>query len=342
MLTILLVFFVSSSYAQCAFNLGNTRFDFSDLIGQDIKYEIGEASYFRVSVCTNLLDPCINGFSATGPQFGSLYAYMGSMCRPLSRWNPMSMLIAPLSPAVASVAEFGTGVTIFFQNGPTCSNGKPTRTQYNMICDTGSDTGNVVVRAVNACSYVVNWPTKHACAYVGPNVAPVHFAPPSFPKAPVPQEPLPMPVSSNVPKQVTPVVPKDSTAFVGDFKGNATCSNPKLHCFNGVTKMKIQLECKSCQTCALVMFADEVFYSSDIKADVCKENVLSGTISSNQGLTGYVYLHAYNEKRFVKGTLDIDPFMSSKWDLELEVKTPQKKEKTGKVPQLGTTGRLLY
>jgi len=314
------IFFISTISASCIFNLGGSIFDFSRLIGQDIKYEIGGGpGYFRVSVCTNLMDPCMNGLSPMAvPQFGSLYRYSaGFMCKRINQWNPVNMLIAPLTPLAQAQAEFGTGVTFLFVDPIGC-NGKPMTTQYNMMCDSGSDTGHVSVTQASPCSYNVNWPTKQACVMVAPGTRPRMLIPPkSFPLPPK-MDVKPQIVVTE--KPVFPALnPPESFVFFGDFLGNATCAEPAETCFASVQSMNIQLECQSCNSCAIVAFAGGKFYSGKIQADVCEGNVLAGNLVSKEGLNGYVYLHSYHLNKAVKGTLDIEPFQSSKYDLKLEL-----------------------
>lgn len=368
------IFLILASYASCIFQLGGATFDFSRLIGQDLKYKIGEGpGFYRVSVCSNLMDPCTNGIAPTAtPYFGSLYVYASNdLCKPVSSWNPLNMMIAPLSPVVASQAQFGTGVTFLFTD-PTGCNGQPMNTQYNMICDVGSDTGHISVSQPSQCAYVVNWPTKMACAFVSPGTQPHARLPQSGviqpqvpgvaqpqvpqivqPQAPQPQTiPLDLPPSSPVTEKpiFSSQKPKDFT-FFGDFIGNATCSEPVEDCFDSATAASVQLECSSCDSCALVFFASGNFYSAKIDADICNEKILAGSLVSKENLNGYIYMHSYHNSALVKGTLDIEPFQNSKWDIVLKRKESknvrldtilQQKQNQVVIPEnLENGGRLL-
>lgn len=302
--------------ASCVFELGNAIFDFSELIGNDIAYKIGEgSSYYLVSVCSDIKDPCINGpgtaaAMAAPPQFGSLYVYQNdNLCRLLGKWTPMDMMVGPLDPHVAGSAEYGYGVTLYFNNGPPCGQDK-TKIRYNMLCDTGSDTGEVTVYQESSCAFVINWPTKLACAYVGPGFGPkvIHAVtlPPRFPTSP---------------SEIADV------GFMGNFVGNATCTSPDIDCYENVQNMPAQLECTSCTNCAIVLFAGGKFHAANIQADICKGDVLAGPLKSKHGLEGYIYLHSYSDGEQVKGTLDIFPYMSSSWDLVMDTMSSSTQKK---------------
>jgi len=363
------LFLTLAAYASCIFQLGGATFDFSQLIGQDLKYKIGEGpGFYRVSVCSNLMDPCTNGIAPTAtPYFGSLYVYSSNtMCQPISSWNPMNMMVAPLSPVVALQAQYGTGVTFLFTD-PTGCNGQPMKTQYNMMCDIGSDTGHISITSPSQCAYVVNWPTKMACAFVNPGTQPHSRVPqtgfqtqtsfglvqpqnsgvaqPQVADIVQPQMPtIPLDLAPSIPVTEKPIFPSQTPkefTFFGDFIGNATCSEPVEDCFDsatprfdiyGVNRAKfqdahqaasVQLECSSCDSCALVFFASGNFYSAKIDADVCTEKILAGSLISKENLNGYIYMHSYHNRAMVKGTLDIEPFQNSKWDIVLKRKEPK-------------------
>jgi len=312
---------ISCICASCIFQLGGAVFDFSRLIGQDLKYKIGQGpGFYRVSVCSDLMDPCMNGFAPTAtPQFGSLYRYQtGALCEPINIWNPMNLMIAPLSPTAATRAQMGTGVTFLFTD-PTACNGMPMLTQYNMMCNLGSDTGHISVSQVNPCGYVVNWPTKYACAIVAPGTMPKQSIPQTLPNFPMLTPQSFPPQSPSIPVTEKPVFSNVNSDFFGDFLGNAICAEPAETCFQGSKTADIQLECKSCR-CAIVMVVGGQFFNAKIDADVCGGHVLAGSLRSKEGLDGYIYLHSYHSKHTVKGTLDIEPYQSSKWNLKLHVK----------------------
>merc|ERR1719383_688455 len=195
------------------------------------------------------------------------------------------------------------------------------KTQYNMMCDIGSDTGHISVTQPSQCAYVVNWPTKMACAFVTPGTQPHARLPqPGFqtqtlsglvqpqisgmaqpqvadivqPQMPQPQT-IPLDLAPSIPVTEKPIFPSQKPkefTFFGDFIGNATCAEPVEDCFDSATAASVQLECSSCDSCALVFFASGNFYSAKIDADVCTEKILAGSLISKENLNGYIYMHS--------------------------------------------------
>lgn len=111
------------------------------------------------------------------------------------------------------------------------------------------------------------------------------------------------------------------TTFTGTYSGDATCTHtPVPTCHGNVSRMKAQLSIQDCDHIEILINTGNAMYTGNAHGSHCTKTDISFDFTVKvvlSEISGSMYLHKYKDN--LQGQLDIAPFDSSSWRLELSL-----------------------